>query len=79
MAHYYGTLTSNNGSTTRCGHKASGLTVCAASWAGAVSVELHHDSDTDTDVATVRLCKWHGAGVDRVLYTGPVNALEGGA
>ena len=72
MAHFYATIQGSRGPASRLGTARSGLTATAASWQGAVTVELTHDPATDTDMAVVRLCPWHGAGVDRVLYRGPV-------
>ena len=44
MSHFYGTLKGNRGQATRCGTKNSGITVVAASWKGAVRIELFQDA-----------------------------------
>lgn len=77
MAHFYGYIRGRRGDATRLGTKASGLTVTAASWQGAVLVTLGHDEETGQDVVSVSLVPWRGAGVDRVLYSGPVGGVAG--
>lgn len=71
MAHFYGTIQGARGEASRLGHKSSGLSVKAASWQGAVSVYLYHDNGVDC--ARVSLTTHHNAGVNRVLYDGPVS------
>ena len=73
MSHYYGTLEGSRGKATRCGTKGSGLTTHAASWSGAVRVDLWHDADTGRDMASVSLVPWRGSGIRRELYAGPVD------
>jgi hypothetical protein len=73
MAHFYGTLKGSRGEATRCGTKSSGVQVTAASWSGAVTVELYHNAETGQDMAHVYLRPWHGRGTDLALYSGPVN------
>lgn len=75
MAHFYGMLRGSRGETTRLGSKDSGLKTTAASWSGAVDVNLYVDS-AGNDCAVVRLVKWHGRGVNRLLYSGPINQAE---
>ena len=79
MSHFYGALQGGRGQATRCGHKSSGINTVAASWDGSVSVNIEHVNGED--VATVSLAPWHGNGVSKVLYRGPVgeykNQLEG--
>lgn len=72
MSHFYGTLKGARGRATRCGHKSSGLVTQAASWSGAVEVELRHDEATGKDRYTVRQMPWHGRGVGEVLAEGVV-------
>ena len=78
MSHFYSTLEGNRGKVTRCGTKGSGITTHAASWSGAVRVELWHDDDSGRDWALVELVPWRGTGVKRELYRGPVDCLDGG-
>jgi hypothetical protein len=73
MAHFFGTVQGGRGETSRLGHASSGLRTRAASWRGAVEVELTHDDETGADIATVRLVKHKGHGTERVLYQGPVS------
>lgn len=77
MSHFYGTIEGTRGKGTRCGSKASGLTVHAASWDGAVRVQLLHDAATGKDMAEVSLIPWRGRGATHMLYAGPVNPAEG--
>ena len=73
MAHFYGTLQGARGRVvSRLGHAKTGLCVTAASWQGAVSVELYVDNN-DVDCAAVWLTTHNGAGTRRQLYDGPVS------
>ena len=73
MAHFYGTLKGTRGEATRCGGKGSGLVTYAASWEGAVRVDLSHDPVTGRDRARVTLTPWQGRGTERLLYDGPIH------
>ena len=73
MSHFYGTLHGNRGIATRCGTTQSGIQVEAASWEGAVRTIVYYNEDEDCDWATVALVPWHGRGVSRILYCGPVS------
>ena len=73
MSHFYAVIHGNRGEATRCGSKGSGITTTAAAWSGAVRVILDHDEKTGTDMAHVALVTWHGSGVHRHLYYGPVD------
>lgn len=74
MAHFYGTLKGGRGKSTRCGTKSSGMEAVAATWGGAVRVTIDHRED-GKDIAIVELIKWKGAGVNAVLFRGPVDQL----
>ncbi len=74
MAQFFGSIEGGRGKVTRLGHKSSGITTVAASWEGAVQVDLEHRDGQD--FARVRLVPWRSRGVDRVLYDGPVGGLE---
>ena len=74
MSKFYGTLQGNRGQATRCGTNASGMEAVAASWAGAVRSSLIERNGEI--VAVVELIPWHGAGVRKVLYEGPVGGGE---
>jgi hypothetical protein len=71
MAHFYGILKGTRGQATRLGDKRSGLRTLAASWQGAVEVQL--TDRNGTDYAEVWLRPWHGTGGNRRLYDGPVD------
>ncbi len=73
MAQFYGTISGQRGEASRLGSKKSGLTTVAASWTGAVEVELYHSEITGVDMARVSLVPWHSMGSSRVLYDGPVS------
>lgn len=72
MAHFYGTLKGSRGQATRCGTKSSGVRAIAASWAGAIEVEIHHNTETGHDHFEVRQIQWHGNGDYCVLACGVV-------
>lgn len=77
MAHFYGTLEGNRGRATRCGTKGSGVLTQTASWSGAVRVSAWYDEKADRDMVDVSLIQWHnGAGVNRLLYSGPISGKE---
>jgi hypothetical protein len=78
MAQFRGTVEGNRSEASRLGSKASGLTVNAASWQGAVNVELWYNERKKEDWAEVTLQRHHGAGVwpSVVLYRGPVSRFE---
>lgn len=71
MSHFYGTIKGTKGEATRCGHVSSGLRTEAASWSGAVRVELSVRGDVDW--ADVYLIPWQGQGVRLRLYEGPID------
>lgn len=73
MAHFFGIVGGGRGEATRNGHKTTGLHTTAASWEGCVKTSLWYDEETDTDMCEVSLAPWHGAGVSKVLYHGPVS------
>ncbi len=74
MAHFYGSIRGQRGEASRLGSKASGLSIKAASWQGAVSVYLYEQ--TGTDMARVEFVRHHNAGTERPLYDGPVSGKE---
>jgi len=73
VAQFYGLIKGARGEASRLGHKTSGMDATAASWEGSVSVRLWHDKKTGRDMARVSLEPWHGSGVSRGLYYGPVS------
>lgn len=76
MSHFYGTLQGSRGEATRCGSKDSGIHTVAASWQGAISVNLFHDEETREDWARVCFSTWHGCGTDKEIFSGPVNGSK---
>ena len=73
MSHFYGYVRGSRGDATRGGSKNSGYVATAASWQGSVRVWLSHDEETGQDIATVTLAPWHGRGISRDLFSGPVS------
>ena len=71
MSHFYGTMQGSRGEATRCGTKNSGMSVCAASWKGAIRTDLFVDGDGD-DAYRVVQTAWRGEGVHRVLAEGKI-------
>lgn len=69
MSHFYGTLKGQRGEATRTGSKQSGLTTTAASWAGAIEVELYTD-EQGRDCYRVVQKPWQGKGVSQPLVGG---------
>jgi hypothetical protein len=76
MAHFYGRIRGSRGEATRAGTRKSGYMATVASWQGAVVTRLWHDEGTGLDMAVVELTDWRGAGVNRVLYEGPVGGKQ---
>lgn len=70
MAHFYGTLQGARGEATRCGNRSSGVRTVAASWRGAIQVDVFHNAETGSDEFSVRMRPWHGAGCDREIARG---------
>lgn len=73
MAHFYGAVRGGRSEASRLGHKKTGLTTIAASWQGAVRVELREVEGKD--FAHVSLEPWQGRGISQVIYDGPVEGL----
>lgn len=71
MARFYGSVKGSRGEAHRLGGASSGLHTCAASYSGSVHVRLY-DKDGE-DWCSVSLGRWHGAGIESNLYTGPLN------
>lgn len=76
MSHFYGVVQGSRGEATRTGGSGSGMRTTAASWQGAVQVQLYMDAETGKDFAHVYLRPWRGRGVDQTLYRGPVGAFD---
>ena len=74
MAHFRGTVQGRRGMASRLGDKSTGLHVTAASWQGAVSVQLY--SRDGVDYARVSLTQHNGAGVNLLLFDYPVSGAN---
>lgn len=74
MARFYGSVHGSRGKVSRLGGKSSGLTAIAASYSGAVRAHVY-DRDGE-DWCRIELMPWKGAGVNEVLYDGPVSSVH---
>lgn len=72
MAHFYGTIKGGRGEASRLGHKSTGLHTVAASWSGAVEVDLYVNEE-GVDCARVYLTPWKGKGIHKEIYEGPIS------
>jgi hypothetical protein len=70
MSHFYGTLQGARGEATRAGSKGSGIETYAASWKGAIRVNVFHDETSGVDRYAIHQTRWHGAGVDEEIASG---------
>ena len=64
---------SDHEEAARQGSKKDPIVTHAASWRGAVRVEVYKDETTGRDMAHVSLVPWQGNGVRRELYHGPID------
>ena len=71
MSHFYGTLQGSRGEATRCGTASSGIETYAASWKGAIRVEVFVDKN-GKDAYRVTRQPWQYSG-------GPTTVLASGA
>jgi hypothetical protein len=78
MSHFYASIPESGRKTvaTARGHKTTGITVKAASWAGAVEIRMYHDEETGKDEFTVYQVPHHGHGISRLLHEGVVGDSE---
>ena len=72
MAHFYGTIQGQRGQASRLGTKASGLSVIAASWGGAIDVRIWHDTIKNIDRFEISQIRHHGQGVSELIASGIV-------
>jgi hypothetical protein len=72
MSRFYGKIKGERGEATRCGHR--GMRAVCASWTGAVE-SVAYDVDGE-DWVRVSLIPWHGVGVERLLYDGPIGGED---
>ena len=72
MSHFYGTIVESarkNAPTAR-GHKTTGLATIAASWSGAIRVNLWYNPNDDVDCFEVEMIPWHSNGDSHVIARG---------
>ena len=72
MSHFYARIPTSARRTiaTARGHKSTGITIEAASWAGAIQVQVWHDTKTNTDQFMVQQIPWHGQGTHELMAVG---------
>ena len=78
MSHFYASIPEAARKTvaTARGHKTTGITVKAASWAGAVEIRMFPDEETGKAGFTVYQVPHHGEGIDRLLHEGIVGEWD---
>jgi hypothetical protein len=69
MSHFYGELKGGRGVATRTGHRTSGLSTNAASWAGCIRTDLYVD-EQGRDCFRITQTPWQGAGIHETLIEG---------
>ncbi len=72
MSHFYAKIPNSarkNAATAR-GHKNTGITTQAASYAGAIEVDVWHNSETGKDEFRVCQILWHGGGIREEIASG---------
>lgn len=69
MSKFYGVLEGSRGKVTRCGTRNSGLKTIAASFAGAIRVDIYEE-DCGTEKFCVTMTPWLGRGDNASLITG---------
>lgn len=74
MSHFYASIPQSARKTiaTARGHISTGVTTRAASWSGAIEVELFNNTETGKDEFVVRQTTHHGEGVSVEIARGVV-------
>ena len=74
MSYFYGTIPVSARKTvpTARGHKKTGLATIAASWAGAIRVNLWHDPNHDVDRYEVQMIPWESRGDSHTIAAGEI-------
>jgi len=72
MSHFYGMIPESARKTvpTARGHKKTGLATIAASWAGAIRVNVWHNPNEDVDCYEVEMIPWESQGDRHVIARG---------
>ena len=72
MSHFYGTIPESARKTVPSarGHKTTALATIAASWHGAIRVNLSHDPNHDQDCFEVEMIPWFSQGDRHVIARG---------
>ncbi len=74
MSHFYGIVYGQaRTEATRRGSKNTGLRTVAASWDGAIEVQLVHDA-FGRNTYVVREIPWHGTGQSKEIASGVIGA-----
>ena len=70
MAYFYGTIQGTGKDVTKRSGKLTGLVTYAASFNGAIQVDLIYDEKTGKDIVIIEQIPWIGKGKQRILYKG---------
>ncbi len=72
MSHFYGMIPESARKTvpTARGHKKTGLATIAASWAGAIRVNVWYNPNEDVDCFEVEMIPWENHGDSTVIARG---------
>ena len=78
MSHFYGTIPESARKTVPSarGHKTTGLATIAASWHGAIRVNLWYDPNHDQDCFEVEMIPWFSRGDRHVIARGTLGDTE---
>ena len=72
MSHFYGMIPESARKTvpTARGHKKTGLATIAASWAGAIRVNVWYNPNEDVDCFEVQMIPWESRGDSHIIARG---------
>ena len=72
MSHFYAQIPHSARKTTPTarGHKSTGINTQAASYAGAIEVDLFHDEETGKDHFVINQMPWQNSGISEKIATG---------
>lgn len=72
MSHFYATIptSARRHVASACGHKSTGISTVAASYAGAIQVDVWYDKTTGKDRFEISQTPWENQGIRQVLAFG---------
>lgn len=77
MAHFFGEVEGNKGRASRLGSASSGIRTTAASWDGAVRVQITYNPATGKNEFVVAQTSWKNHGVEQEIARGVVGERNG--